>query len=143
MRTAASTARGTSAVAGVGGSMGRGIAPERFAGLRSRVVLGRAVPVAETLRARTLGLSLLPLEQAPAGLLIPACRSVHTFGMLFPIDIVFLDVAGGEIRRVPLVGPRRLVSEPAAAAVLELRPGMVGPSAAPALEAQIRPSRAA
>jgi len=60
---------------------------DRFAGLRSETVLGRRVPVADTYLSRLLGLAFLPAERAPAGLLIPRCRSVHTFGMRFPIDV--------------------------------------------------------
>jgi hypothetical protein len=69
---------------------------------------------------RLLGLTLLPLERAPAALLIPRCASVHTFGMRFPIDVVFLDGAGVELGRERRVMPRRLVRRRGAAAVLEL-----------------------
>ena len=54
-----------------------------------------------------------------AGLLIPRCASVHTFGMRFELDLVFLD---GDGRPLPIrraVPPRRLVSAPRRA-VLEL-----------------------
>jgi hypothetical protein len=82
-------------------------------------VLGVEVPVAVGLRARLLGLALLRPESAGAGLLIPACRSVHTFGMRFPLRVVFLDAAGAPVseHRVP---PRRAVSDRRAASVLEL-----------------------
>jgi trehalose synthase len=83
-------------------------------------VLGRELPIAVTRRARLLGLAGLEREQAGAGLLIPGCRSVHTFGMRFALDLVFLDRAGRpcSIRRA--VPPRRVVSERRASAVLEL-----------------------
>ncbi|HET6571284.1 MAG TPA: glycosyltransferase [Solirubrobacterales bacterium] len=83
-------------------------------------VLGREVPLAATRRARLLGLAGLDREQAGAGLLIPRCRSVHTFGMRFPLDLVFLDRDGRpcSIRRA--VPPRRAVAERRASAVLEL-----------------------
>ena len=51
------------------------------------------MPVATTVSSRLLGLALLRREHAGAGLLIPRCRSVHTFGMRFPIDVLFLDEA--------------------------------------------------
>jgi len=76
--------------------------------------------VATGFRSRLLGLALLGRERAGPGLLIPRCRSVHTFGMRFPIDIVFLDSAGREIRRLEAVPPFRTAFEPRAAAVLEL-----------------------
>jgi uncharacterized protein len=82
-------------------------------------LLGVAVPVATTFRSRLLGLSWVPRERAGPGLLIPRCRSIHTFGMRFPLVVVFLDERGGEIRRARLP-PRRLARERRAAAVLEL-----------------------
>ena len=67
-----------------------------------------------------LGLALLEREGAGAGLLIPGCRSVHTFGMRFDLDLLFLDGNGRvtELRRS--VPPFRFVRCRAAAAVLEL-----------------------
>jgi uncharacterized membrane protein (UPF0127 family) len=65
--------------------------PLRFRGLERIQLLGFAVPVATTRLSRLLGLALLPRELAGAGLLIPGCRSVHTFGMRFPLDLLFLD----------------------------------------------------
>ena len=57
---------------------------------------------------------------AGPGLLIPDCRSVHTFGMRFDLDLLFLDGNGRvtELRRS--VPPFRFVRCRAAAAVLEL-----------------------
>jgi catechol 2,3-dioxygenase-like lactoylglutathione lyase family enzyme len=57
-------------------------------------LLGFDIPVATTWLSRLLGLALLSPERAGAGLLIPRCRSVHTFGMLFPLDLLFLDREG-------------------------------------------------
>jgi uncharacterized membrane protein (UPF0127 family) len=89
-------------------------------------VLGRETRVARGVRARLLGLAFLGREAAGAGLLIPHCASVHTFGMRFRLDLYFLD-EGGEVilvrRRVP---PRRLVSCRGADAVLELPAGEGG-----------------
>jgi len=95
--------------------------PLRFRRLRRRPVGDVTVPVATGFRSRLLGLALLGRERAGPGLLIPRCRSVHTLGMRFPIDIVFLDGAGREIRRLEAVGRFRAAFEPRAAAVLELR----------------------
>jgi uncharacterized membrane protein (UPF0127 family) len=78
------------------------------------------VPVASTLASRALGLALLARERAGVGLLIPRCASVHTFGMRFPLALLFIDADGRVIRRVSPVGPRRFVSERGARAVLEL-----------------------
>lgn len=86
-------------------------------------VLGIEVPVARGFRARLLGLALIPRDRAGAGLLIPRCSSVHTFGMRFALDLVFLGVRGEalEVRRG--VPPARVVRHRGAAAVLELVAG--------------------
>ena len=51
---------------------------------------------------------------------IPRCRSVHTFGMRFALDLVWLD-AGGEVVRIDLaVRPWRVRSCRAARSVVEV-----------------------
>jgi uncharacterized membrane protein (UPF0127 family) len=81
---------------------------------------GREVPMATSYVSRLLGLSWLRRERAGAGLLIPRCRSVHTFGMRFPLDVLFLDADGRVIEHRKCVPSRRFVRHRAAAAVLEL-----------------------
>jgi uncharacterized protein len=79
--------------------------------------------VALSRRARLLGLALLDRRDAGTGLLLPGCRGVHTFGMRFPLDLVFLDC---ELRQVSLrraVPPGRVAFERRAQAVLELPAG--------------------
>lgn len=78
------------------------------------------VPVARGWRSRLLGLAFLDGEEAGEGLLIPRCRSVHTFGMRFRLTVVFLGGEGEVVRRVEAVPAGRLVSERQAEAVLEL-----------------------
>jgi uncharacterized membrane protein (UPF0127 family) len=92
----------------------------RLRGLPCHRVLGREVPVASGFRARLLGLSGLSRSAAGPGLLIPRCSSVHTFGMRFELDLVFLDGDGGVLAVRHGVGPRRLVWCRGAHAVLEL-----------------------
>ncbi|MGZ5376262.1 MAG: DUF192 domain-containing protein, partial [Solirubrobacterales bacterium] len=82
--------------------------------------------VATARRARLRGLALMRRSRAGAGLLIPDCRSVHTFGMLFRLDIRFLDGEGKVVRDLRGVPPGRVLSCRAAASVLEV------PSARPA-----------
>ncbi len=107
----------------------------RFERLPHRTVHGYLVPVATGFRSRLLGLAGLTREQAGAGLLIPRCASVHTFGMRFSLDLVFLDAAGNELATHLAVPPRRLVWKRGATAVLEIpspeggefdRPGDLG-----------------
>jgi hypothetical protein len=86
-------------------------------------VLGRRVAVAVGWRSRLLGLAFLERREAGPGLLIPGCASVHTFGMRFALDVVFLDAAGGVLEERFGVLPRRVISRQSAAAVLELPAG--------------------
>jgi uncharacterized membrane protein (UPF0127 family) len=76
--------------------------------------------VAVTFPSRLLGLALLRPERVGAGLLIPRCRSVHTFGMRFPLDVCFLDRDGVTISSRRAVPRNRFLSEARADAVLEL-----------------------
>jgi len=94
--------------------------PRRLRGLPRAEVGGRRVPVATSGRARLLGLSLLNRRRAGPGLLIPGCRSVHTFGMRFPLDLLFLDFDLMPVSLRRAVRPRRVVFERRAQAVLEL-----------------------
>jgi uncharacterized protein len=93
---------------------------DRFRGLPRTRVLGFEVPLATTWRSRLLGLSLLPRENAGEGLLIPRCRSVHTFGMRFALDLVFLEERGRVVELRRSVRPGHIVRCPEGAAVLEL-----------------------
>lgn len=75
------------------------------------------IAVARSFLARLRGLALR--GPGPA-LLLPRCRSIHTFGMRFPLHLVWLDRDGrvlGIDRRVP---PNRVRSRRDAAAVLEV-----------------------
>jgi uncharacterized membrane protein (UPF0127 family) len=94
-------------------------------------ILGREVAVARGYRARLLGLAGLSREQAGAGLLLPRCASVHTFGMRFPLDLVFLDRRGRPLAVAVGVCPRRLAGHRGAAAVLEIPSPEGGEFAAP------------
>jgi hypothetical protein len=96
------------------------VRPRRFRDLPTTELAGRAVPVASTWRSRLLGLALLSAERAGDGLLIPRCRSVHTFGMRFPIHVVFLDRRGVPVSVRGAVPPNRFLRERRAAAAVEL-----------------------
>ncbi len=105
---------------GVARTLGWLMAPSRFANLPCGAFSGHEVPVAIGLRARTLGLALLDLEDAPPGLLIPRCSAIHTFGMRFALDVHFLDAEGSVMDVRHAVPPRRFVSCRGAVAVLEV-----------------------
>jgi len=94
--------------------------PIRFRGLERAELLGVEVPVARKHRTRMFGLALLSRGRAGEGLLIPDCRSVHTFGMRFPLDILFLDDEERVLELRRGVPPGRVLRCPGAMAVLEL-----------------------
>ena len=80
---------------------------------------GVVVLEARGLRARLLGLAFL--RELPPGyaLLIARCRSVHTFGMRFALDLAWLDQEGRVIRVDRGVPGRRIRRCRAAHAVVE------------------------
>jgi uncharacterized membrane protein (UPF0127 family) len=81
------------------------------------------IVVAESAWARLRGLAWRGEPPEGWALLIPRCRSVHTFGMRFPIDVVFLNRAGFPVDVRRAVPARRVVTNRDAAAVLEMRAG--------------------
>lgn len=100
--------------------------PRRLERLPRSVLAGDAVVhEASTLTARLLGLAFLRRIPPGHALLIPDCRSVHTFGMRFPIDVAFLDERGRAIRVERAVGPRRVLACRGAFAVLEAPAGEI------------------
>jgi uncharacterized protein len=82
-----------------------------------------AVTVATSFPARARGLLARPPLEQDEALLIAPCSSIHTFGMRYPIDVVFLDRCARIVRVCPKVPARRLRFGWGAAAVLELRTG--------------------
>lgn len=96
--------------------------PLRFAGLPRRRFGDLELPIAERPLVRLLGLALLDRERAGPGLFIPRCRSVHSFGMRFPLRICFLDRRGKPLVTVASLAPRRICSCRGAESVIELVP---------------------
>jgi hypothetical protein len=70
--------------------------------------------------ARLLGLAGLRVLPPHAGLLLPRTRSVHTCGMRFALDLVWLDRDGRVVRVDRAVPPWRMRGCRAARAVVEL-----------------------
>ena len=77
--------------------------------------------VAGSFRARLLGLALLRDVPPDCALRLPACSSVHTFGMRFRVDVMFLDREGRVLRVERRVPPGRVLRCRGAAEVLEWR----------------------
>lgn len=66
-----------------------------------------------------------PLQDAPAGLWIAPCNSVHMLGMRQALDVVYLDRDGVILKCVPTLRPWRLSACPGAHVALELRTGLI------------------
>ena len=98
--------------------------PERLARLPG-IELPGGLRVAEAISRRARLLGLARLEDLPEGwaLHLPRCRSVHTFGMRFALDLVFLDGSGRAVRVDPSVPACRVVWCRDARSVLETRAG--------------------
>ena len=92
---------------------------------RSTCLAGHA-EIAGTPGARLRGLIGKPESwaQAGAGLWIMPCSAIHTFGMAFPIDVLFLDQAN-RVLQIATLFPDDRSEYPGAASVLELPPGMI------------------
>jgi uncharacterized membrane protein (UPF0127 family) len=84
---------------------------------------GRDVRCADGPLARLIGLAGLRALPPDAGLLLPRTRSIHTFGMRFALDLVWLDASGRVLRVDHDVHPGRVRSCRAARGVIELPAG--------------------
>jgi uncharacterized membrane protein (UPF0127 family) len=74
---------------------------------------------------RMRGLLGRPPLQPHQALLIRPCSSVHTFGMRYPIDLVFLDENWRIIKLVHALRPRRITWAWGAQMVIELAGGIL------------------
>jgi uncharacterized protein len=92
-------------------------------------LLATAADLAESQQQKATGLlnrvALVPGE----GLLIPDASSIHTKGMSFPIDVVFLDSTGQVLDVLAGLSPGGHAERDNATAVLELPAGMIAASA--------------
>lgn len=98
--------------------------PERLAGLERRPLPGGlALLVAGDRRSRRRGLARL--DELPAGhaLLFEHCRSIHTIGMRFALDLLWLDGDDRLLRLDRDVGARSVRTCLQARAVVEARAG--------------------
>ena len=97
----------------------------RVLNLTRQTVLADCVEVADhgaTRRKGLLGRSGLP---AGEGLWIVPCESVHTFGMKFPIDLVYLDRKKKVKKVTSGMAPWRLSACLSAHSVIELASGTI------------------
>jgi uncharacterized membrane protein (UPF0127 family) len=83
---------------------------QRLAGLPTEAVDGGELTlhVARAFGARRRGLARMAPMAPDHALRIPRCSSVHTFGMRFALDLVWLGRDGRVLRVDRDVGPRRV-----------------------------------
>ncbi len=72
-------------------------------------VIATEVRVAHSLWARSKGLLGRERLRDGEGLVIPRCRSLHTWGMRFSIDVLFVDRAWKIVMATSHVRPWRIV----------------------------------
>ncbi|HTH95260.1 MAG TPA: DUF192 domain-containing protein [Rhodocyclaceae bacterium] len=72
---------------------------------------------------RARGLLGRPRLETGEGLLIDPCPSVHTIGMGYPLDLVFLDADFRVLKLIDALPPLRFAGCRNARATLELAPG--------------------
>ena len=78
---------------------------------------------AKSFRERARGLARLDAMPRDYALHIPRCRSVHTFTMRFPLDLIWLGKDGGIVRVDHDVPPNRHRSCRRARSVIEANAG--------------------
>jgi uncharacterized protein len=81
------------------------------------------VMVASSPLTRMRGLLARPALRGGEGMLIKPCNMIHTLGMRYPIDVVFMRRDGLVLKVSPAVAPRRMRGHFGAHCVLELAAG--------------------
>ena len=84
---------------------------------------GLRVAEADSRAARMKGLARLDAMPERLALHIPRCRSVHTFTMRFPLDLIWLGKDGSIVRVDTAIPPRRLKTCLRARSVIEANAG--------------------
>jgi uncharacterized protein len=80
---------------------------------------------ADSVFKRMVGLLNRKTLSPGEGLLLDRCYGIHTFGMRFPIDVLFMDKELRVIRAVPALPPFRTCIVKQAVYVLELPVGAI------------------
>lgn len=97
--------------------------------LRTGRTLANFARVARTVDERKTGLlNSAPLQPGEGMFFTFPCSALHTVGMQFGIDIVFLDIWGSVLELLEDVGPGKQAICPGAYSALELPPGTIAQS---------------
>lgn len=97
----------------------------RVINLDRQAEIGNLVEVADTAARRNRGLLGRTGLEPGQGLWIVPCEAVHTFGMKFAIDLVYLDRRRRVLKARSRVGPARISACLRAHSILELPPGVI------------------
>jgi uncharacterized protein len=81
------------------------------------------IVIARSPWSRLLGLALRRRPLTGRALLLPRCRSIHTFGMRYSLDLIWLDACGAILAVEKAVPPGRVRSRRDADAVIEVPAG--------------------
>lgn len=91
-----------------------------------RSLIATHVEKADTVMSRIKGLLGKKTMPRDYGLWISPCKSIHTFFMRFPIDVIFLSSDHHVVKIIPSIAPFRMSSLVISAqSVLELAAGSV------------------
>jgi uncharacterized protein len=77
----------------------------RVVNTRQKWELGNRVALADRWLLRLRGLLGHPAPEPGQGLLLTPCKSVHMYGMRYPLDIAFLDRTGRVVALYPSLKP--------------------------------------
>lgn len=88
-----------------------------------QTILGTEIKVADNFFARLAGLLPTKTLLQGAGLLIKPCASVHTLGMRYAIDVIFVDAGNEVVKVVHSLPAGKLASAAKSKYVLELPAG--------------------
>ena len=88
-----------------------------------QAVIGHSIKVADNFFTRLVGLLATKRLRPGEGLMITPCSSIHTLGMRFPIDVLFVDASHNVLKVIEGIAPGRLAAAAKAAYVIELPQG--------------------
>lgn len=97
----------------------------RIANITRQQVLGDTIKQAVSFFSRLVGLLATVSLPAGAGLVIKPCNSVHTVGMRYPIDVVFVNKSDKVVGLAADLKPGRWALRKGADYVIELPAGMI------------------
>jgi hypothetical protein len=81
--------------------------------------------VANTIQERTTGLLNRSSLENGEGLIIPGCKRIHSIGMKFPIEVIFLS-DDGQVVRCGVLTPGGFAGAAQSDVVIELPIGTIG-----------------